>query len=114
MKPTYKAVAVERRGGRTVFVVEHCMSGRRERIYQRRPGALWRFYATDRPVRDSAMSGAAHRLIDILRSEANTQLALYPTSDRQVVRTSRSAPGTHPPGAGAKASPLKESAAAPG
>jgi hypothetical protein len=90
MKPRYKAIAVEQRGGRTVFVLEHAITGQRTRIYRR--GNRWLEYANDKHPADPAMIGAVRRFVEVLRGERQAQLSLYPSSSREVKATSSKPP----------------------
>jgi hypothetical protein len=93
MKPRWRVITVEERGGRLVYVLEHERSGERERIYRR--GRRWRFYDVrrgDALVPDRTMVAAVRRRHAIHAGEREVQRTLFPTSGRRVQAVHKKAP----------------------
>jgi hypothetical protein len=90
MKPRWRVLTVEERGGRLVYLLQHEGNGERVRIYRR--GKRWRFYDLrrgDAVVPDRTMVAAVRRRHAIHAGEREVQRTLFPTTSRRVKATTK-------------------------
>jgi hypothetical protein len=99
MKPRWRVITIEERGGRLVYLLQHEANGERVRIYRR--GKRWRFYDLrrgDEVVVDRHMIAAIRRRHATHAGEREAQRSLFPTSGRRVKAVHKDAPAVleHP------------------